>query len=244
MTREKTDGLIRHTRLIESREYLQKREELRLAEAELIKQRERVAALRRSLPEGTVVENYVFLEGPADLDAGDTPVRPVRLNELFSTPTRRPLVIYQFMFGKKHTLPCPMCTMAIDAFNGVASHLAQNIDFAIVAAADPVALRAHARARGWNNLRLLSAGDNTFKYDLRSEDAEGHQDSATSVFSLDADGTVRHTYTNHPWLGDDMNERGQDLMVPVYNILDLTPAGRGNWYARLDYGATVHWGAY
>jgi predicted dithiol-disulfide oxidoreductase (DUF899 family) len=55
---------------------------------------------------------------------------------------------------------------------------------------------------------------------------------------------VRHTYTNHPWLGDDMNERGQDLMVPVYNILDLTPAGRGSWYARLDYGAKVHWGAY
>jgi predicted dithiol-disulfide oxidoreductase (DUF899 family) len=244
MTHEKTDGMIRHTRLNESRAYLQKREELRLAEAELIKQSERVAALRRSLPEGTVVENYVFLEGPADLDAGDDPIRPVRLNELFSTPTRRPLVIYHFMFGKKHTLPCPMCTMSIDAFNGIASHLAQNIDFAIVAAANPAALRAHARARGWNNLRLLSAGDNTFKYDLRSEDAEGHQDSATSVFTLDPDGTVRHTYTNHPWLGDDMNERGQDLTVPVYNILDLTPAGRGSWYARLDYGAKVHWGAY
>jgi predicted dithiol-disulfide oxidoreductase (DUF899 family) len=245
MTHEKTDGMIRHTRLLnESREYLQKREELRIAEAELLQHSERVAALRRALPEGTAIQNYVFLEGPEALDAGDLPIRPVRLSQLFSTPTRRPLVIYHFMFGKKHILPCPMCTMMIDAFNGVASHLAQNIDFAIVAAAEPAALRAHARARGWNNLRLLSAGDSTFKYDLRSEDAEGHQDSATSVFTLDPDGTVRHTYTNHPWLADDMNERGEDLTMPVYNILDLTPAGRGNWYARLDYGTKVHWGAY
>jgi predicted dithiol-disulfide oxidoreductase (DUF899 family) len=241
---DKTDGMIRHTRLQnESREYLERREELRRAEVELILQSEKVAALRRALPAGTPVQDYVFLEGPEDLDAGDA-VRPVHLRDLFSVPTRRPLIIYHFMYGKKQTLPCPMCTMMIDGFNGIASHLAQNVDFAIVAAAEPAALRAHARARGWRRLRLLSAGDSTFKYDLRSEDAEGRQDSATSVFTLDTDGTVRHTYTNHPWLADDMQERGEDLTIPVYNLLDLTPAGRGDWYARLDYGVDVHWGAY
>ena len=134
---EKTDGMIRHTRLHdESREYLERREELRRAEVDLIHQIEKVAALRRSLPQGTPVQDYQFLEGPEDLDAGDTLVRPVRLSELFSTPTRRPLIIYHFMYGKKQTLPCPMCTMMIDGFNGIASHLAQNVDFAIVAAAE------------------------------------------------------------------------------------------------------------
>jgi predicted dithiol-disulfide oxidoreductase (DUF899 family) len=242
---ENTDGMIRHTRLQnESREYLERREDLRRAEVELIHQSEKVAALRRALPQGTPVQDYRFLEGPEDLDASDTLVRPVRLSELFSTPTRRPLIIYHFMYGKKQTLPCPMCTMMIDGFNGIASHLAQSVDFAIVAAAEPGALRAHARARGWRRLRLISAGDSTFKYDLRSEDAEGHQDSATSVFTLDADSTVRHSYTNHPWLADDMHERGEDLECAVYNLLDLTPAGRGDWYARLDYGVDVHWGAY
>jgi predicted dithiol-disulfide oxidoreductase (DUF899 family) len=54
--------------------------------------------------------------------------------------------------------------------NGVAQPIAQNIDVAVVAAADPKALRDHARARGWNNVRLVSAGSNTFKYDLGSED--------------------------------------------------------------------------
>ena len=89
---EKTDGMIRHTRLNESREYLERREELRRAELELIRQSEKVAALRRSLPQGTPVQDYSFLEGPEDLEAGDA-VRPVRLSELFSTPTRRPLII-------------------------------------------------------------------------------------------------------------------------------------------------------
>ena len=68
-----------------------------------------------------------------------------------------------------------MCTMWIDGANGVGQYIAQNIDFAVVAAADPKALRDHARARGWNNLRLLSAGSNTFKYDLGSEDVGGGQ---------------------------------------------------------------------
>jgi predicted dithiol-disulfide oxidoreductase (DUF899 family) len=41
------------------------------------------------------------------------------------------------MYGKKQTNPCPMCTSWIDSFKGIAHHLAQNIDLAIVAAADP-----------------------------------------------------------------------------------------------------------
>src|SRR6266404_3397454 len=127
----------------ESPNYLASRDELRLAEIEEMRQRERVAELRRQLPEGASVQDYVFEEGPANLDAGDTPIRTVRLSELFSAPDRS-LVVYQFMFGKKNTTPCPMCTLWIDGWNGVAHHLAQNVDVAIVAAADPMALRAHA----------------------------------------------------------------------------------------------------
>jgi len=225
----------RQTRLNESDEYIRKREELRLVEIESMKLRERVAELRRQLPQGPIVEDYEFLEGPAELNAGDTPVRKVRLSELFSAPDRS-LVIYQFMYGKKQTNPCPMCTLWIDGYNGVAHHLARNLDFAIVAAADLPALRAHGRRRGWNNLRLLSAGENTFKYDLGSEDREGNQDSTMSVFTRDAAGTLRHFYSAHPWLAADVRERGIDLLTPVYNMLDLTPQGRGNWYASLDYG--------
>jgi len=153
---------------------------------------------------------------------------------LFTGPDRS-VVIYHFMFGKKQAKPCPMCTAWIDGFNGVAHHLAQNLDLVIVAAADLPSLRSHARNRGWNRLRLLSAGSSTFKYDLGSEDKEGNQDSAISVFIRDSDGTIRHSYTGHPWLAPDIRERGIDELTPIWNVMDLTRQGRGTFYAKLDY---------
>jgi predicted dithiol-disulfide oxidoreductase (DUF899 family) len=233
------DGM-RRTRLQnESDEYLSKREELRLAEIESMKLRERVAQLRRQLPQGAIVEDYTFIEGPEDLSAGDNPARTVALSELFTAPDRS-LVIYQFMHGKRQSSPCPMCTMLIDSLNGVAHHLAQNVDLAIVASTDPAALRAHARRQGWNNLRLLSTPEgSTFKYDLGGEDLEGNQDSTISVFTRDADGTLRHFYSAHPQMAPDIKERGLDLFAPAYNVLDLTPQGRGDWYASLDYAPNV-----
>ena len=155
-----------------------------------------LAAQRRALPPGPPVDDYTFLEGPADLDAGDTPVREVRPTELFTGP-ERPLIVYQFMYGKKQTDPCPMCTLWIDGFNGIAHHVTRNADFAVAAAADPATLRQHARNRGWHRLRLLSCGDSTFKYDAGSEDEDGAQDSTVSVFTRDGDGTVRHFYAAH-----------------------------------------------
>jgi predicted dithiol-disulfide oxidoreductase (DUF899 family) len=239
MVHEMIDGTYRQTNLTnESAEYLAAREELRHAEIELMRQRERVAELRRGLPKGATVQDYEFLEGPSSLEDGDEPVKRVRMSELFTAPDRS-LVIYHLMFGKKQSKPCPMCTAWLDAFNGVAHHLAQNVDLAIVAAADPATLRAHARDRGWDKLRLLSAGESTFKYDLGSEDREGGQDSTISVFTRETDGTFRHFYSCHPRLAPDIQERGIDELNPIWNMLDLTPQGRGTFYASLDYGTKV-----
>jgi len=235
MVHKMIEGTFRQTNLPnESPDYLAKREELRLAEIELMRQRERVAEMRRKLPQGATIEDYAFEEGPAHLEDGDSPIRTVRLSELFTKPDRT-LVVYHFMFGKKQAKPCPMCTLWIDGYNGVAHHMAQNVDLVIVAAADPVTLRAHARHRGWTQLRLLSAGASTFKYDLGSEDREGNQDSTLSVFTRDGKGVLRHSYSSHPWMAPDIKERGIDLLNPVWHMLDLTPQGRGSWYAELDY---------
>src|SRR6185369_4684164 len=136
MAIETLNGTLQLTRLTESSDYVARRGELRLAEIELMRQRERVAAMRRRLPPGAIIEDYVFQEGPSNLDAGDAPIQTVRLSELFSASDRS-LVIYHFMYGKRQTSPCPMCTMWIDGYNGVALHLAQNVDFAIAAAAEP-----------------------------------------------------------------------------------------------------------
>jgi len=204
MVKQTINGTFRQTNLPnESEEYLSKREELRLAEIELRNQRERVAELRRKLPIGPVVQDYVFEEVASSLDSGDSPIRTVRLSQLF-TGSNRSVVLYQFMYGKKQTKPCPMCTAWIDGFNGIAHHLAQSVDFAIVAAADLPALR-------------------------------GNQDSAISVFSRDNDGTIHHSYTGHPWLSSDIKERGIDELVPIWNILDLTRQGRGEFYTKIEY---------
>src|SRR5580693_2414371 len=101
------------------------------------------------------------------------------------------------MYGKRRTEACAMCTAWLDGANGVAHHLAQNLDFAVVAASDVPTLRTFARERGWDKLRLLSAGNSAFKYDLGSEDREGHQDSTISVFTRDTAGNVRHFYSAH-----------------------------------------------
>ena len=240
MVHQMIEGAFRQTNLSsESAEHLAKREELRLMEIDLMKQRERVAELRRYLPLGPAMQDYAFEEGPADLNDGDTPTRTIRLSGLFSRADR-PLLIYHLMYGKRQTKPFPMCTAWIDGMNGVAQHVAQNVDFAIAAAAQLPALRAHGRDRGWNRLRLLSAGDSTFKYDLGSEDREGNQDSTISVFTRDGNGVVYHFYTAHPWMSPEIKERGIDLMSPIWHLLDLTPQGRGNWYAKLEYPAKGH----
>jgi predicted dithiol-disulfide oxidoreductase (DUF899 family) len=236
LVHEFVNGTYRETNLTnESAKYLSKREELRLAEIELMEHQERVAALRRALPIGAAVKDYEFREGPKDLSVGDEPIYSAKLSDLFTGPGR-PLVIYHMMYGKKQTTPCPMCTLWVDGFNGVAHHITQNIDFAVVMAADLRAQRDYARSRGWNKVRLLSASTNTFKYDLGSEDVDGAQDSTISVFEKDSEGIVRHVYTAHPRMAPNIKERGIDLLAPVWSVLDLTPAGRGEWYPSLKYG--------
>jgi predicted dithiol-disulfide oxidoreductase (DUF899 family) len=214
------------TRLKQSEDYMRQRDELRVAELELIDQVERVAALRRRLPADTVVDDYQLI----DVVTGDR----VLLSGLFSSPERA-LVIYHFMCGKGQTEPCPLCTMWIDGYNAVAPHFTQNTDFAVVAAAEPAAILAQAAARGWDNLRLLSSGGSTFKYDLGSEEADGTQTEWISVFTRGADGTVRHFYSRGAQLAHNRRERGIDLLSPVWHLLDLTPQGRGDWYPSLSY---------
>ena len=214
------------TRLNESDEYRRQREELCIAELDLVDHIERVAALRRDLPSDTVVDDYELIDVSND--------HAVRLSELFTDPDRA-VVLYHFMFGKAQVEPCPLCTMWIDGYNAAAPHLAENVDFAVVAAAEPGAIRSHAEGRGWKNLRLLSARNTTFKYDLGSEEADGAQTEWISVFMLGGDGTVRHLYSKGAQMADDRRERGIDLLNPVWHLLDLTPDGRSDWYPSLNY---------
>jgi predicted dithiol-disulfide oxidoreductase (DUF899 family) len=204
----------------ETHEYVSAREELLAAELDLMTQRERVAALRRGLPPGPSVEDYRFEQ--AGGDGGGT----VALTELF-TASDRTLVLYHFMIGKAQGDACPMCTMWADGWAGVAPHLAERVDFALVAGGAVSDLETLAKSRGWADLRLLGAGDSSFKVDIGGEDDGGNQMPFISVYRLE-DGRPRLTWSGSAHLRDE-HWRGVDLLSPVWHLLDLTPEGRGDW---------------
>ena len=214
-----------------------KAQELRLAEIELMRQRERGAELHRDLPQGASIQDYAFQEGPSNLDAGDTPIRTVRLSELFSAPDR-PLVVYHFMFGKKRP-PRAQCAHWFSTV-GMASRIIWLRTSTLPLSPPPIRKRCdsmHARAAGTDCGSSVAA--TYVQIRSRERRPRGQSGSTVSVFTRDHDGTLRHFCTAHPSLSSDIKERGLDLLCPVYHVLDLTPQGRGDWYADLGYGTDV-----
>ena len=202
----------------ESDEYRKLRDELALAEIALREQRERAADLRRWLPLDQEIEDHVF--------------RDARLSELFEQPDR-PLVLMHFMYGKKQEQFCPMCTMWADGYSGLAPHIRQRANFAVLIAGELEPFRAYALARGWQDLRIVSAGDSTLKRDLGFEDEDGAQHPGVSVFVM-REGRMVHSYSACAQMADDQF-RGVDLLCPTWHFFDLLPEGRGDWFPSREY---------
>lgn len=190
---------------------------------------ERVAAMRRELPLGRELRDYVFTEGPADLSRNEPKdFKETKLSELFA-PGKNELFIYHLMYGPDWEGACPMCTLWVTGLNGIANYFTERANFAVVAKADIGKLREYARARGWNNVRLLSSHDSTFNRDLEAEEPDGGQNPGVSVLVRGDDGKIRHFYSKWAPL-DDNNNRGIDMLSPVWNMFDLLPSGRDDWY--------------
>ncbi len=110
----------------------------------------------------------------------------------------------------------------------------QRLNFAIVAQGQITEFRAWARSRGWDNLRLVSSAGSSFKTDLKFQTAEEEQLPGVSVFVRSKDGLLCHFYSASAIMAE--NEyRGLDLFTPVWNLLDLTPEGRGDWLPSVRY---------
>src|SRR4029077_346451 len=116
-------------------------------EIALMHQVEKGAAMRRALPPGPLVTaDYVFKERP----------RPVRLSQLFGRG-RTELLIYHFMYAPDDEKPCRMCNMWADGYNAVAKHVGDRANLVLVAKAPAQKFRKWGKARGWDNIRLLSS---------------------------------------------------------------------------------------
>jgi predicted dithiol-disulfide oxidoreductase (DUF899 family) len=197
------------------------REELLNAERELRDHVERVAAQRRALPPGPDVAEYAFFDG----------AQRVTLAELFGE--KRYLVMYHFMYWADDDEFCSMCSMWVDGWDGIAHHVAQNASIVAATLAPVETVAAWKARRDWRRLRILADADPSFAHDTGAADADGNPRSTVLVFEKAAPG-VRHVLTLHPDYADE-TYRGIDLLCPTWHILDLLPAGRGDWNAGNAY---------
>lgn len=217
----------------ESAEYRQLRDELLSAEISLRKQIEETAALRRKLPlGGKLKEDYTFQEFTKENTVKDT-----RFTELFS-PGKNTLVLYSFMYDPSWEKPCSSCNSILDGLNGTAPHILDRVNLAVVAKAPIQKLMKWASGRNWNRLRLLSSESNTYNHDYHGETEKAEQIPALNVFRRTDQG-IFHFYCTELLFAP--AEKGQDprhvdSIWPVWNVLDMTPEGRGEkWNPRLSY---------
>jgi predicted dithiol-disulfide oxidoreductase (DUF899 family) len=217
-----------------SEDYIKARDELLQEEFALSQHVQKVAALRRKLPEGAVMKDYTFSEGPTDISAAG-PITSTTLADLGSDG--RSIVIYHLMFGADDEEPCPMCALWVDGMNGVAKHVAQHTNFAIIGRAPIEKLRAYAAKRHWDDIRILSSYENDFNKDMSVEhpawSPETDQLPGISIFKKDGD-QIKHVYSVSPHFTA-TTIRGMDQMSPFWNLLDLVPEGRGDKNASNSY---------
>jgi predicted dithiol-disulfide oxidoreductase (DUF899 family) len=209
-------------------EWLAARKELLAREKDATHARDALNAQRRALPMVKIDKEYLF----------DGPSGKASLFDLFDG--RRQLITYHFMFDPSWDEGCSSCSFLTDNI-GHLSHLHfRDTTLALVSRA-PLAKVERFRSRmGWSVPWYSSVGtDFNYDFHVTMDDSilpveYNYKDKATleaagmpwhtsgeqhglSVFVREGD-TVFHTYSSYG--------RGLDLLLGVYNYLDLTPLGR------------------
>ena len=193
-------------------------------EKEFTHLRDELSRSRRELPWEKVEKQYVF----------ETLQGKKKLAELFDG--RSQLFVYHFMLGPGWKEGCPSCSMLADHFDGMLPHLANRDVTLVVSSRAPLAeIETFRKRMGWRFPWVSSFGsefNSDFQVSFRKEDAEAGQvlynyearnfpseeAPGASVFCRDEAGDVFHTYSAYA--------RGLDMLLGVYNFLDMVPKGR------------------
>src|SRR5499427_3960380 len=113
-------GTVTNQKIVSRDEWLIARKQLLAREKQLTRERDAIAAERRSLPWVEVDQAYVF----------DSPSGTKTLTDLFEGTSQ--LIVYHFMFGPDWQEGCPSCSFVMDHTDAPRVHLAQR-DVAFVA---------------------------------------------------------------------------------------------------------------
>lgn len=221
--------------VVSHEDWLAARKALLAKEKELTRLRDSLGAARRALPWERVETDYRF-EGP---DGNES------LADLFAG--RSQLIVYHFMLGPGWGEGCKSCSLFADHVDPVLVHLRQrDVAMVFVSAAPLPEIEAFRRRMGWGFKWVSSAGSSfnrDFQVSFTQEELDGgavHYNYAEqpfpateapglSVFVKDAEGRVCHSYSTYA--------RGLDILLGVYNLLDLVPKGRDE--GALDF--TMAW---
>lgn len=213
----------------ESREYREARTKLLAEEIELRRHIQRVAQMRRALPPGGETKDYRFL----DSDGTER-----HFTDLFGRHDT--LFTYFWMYGPERERPCPMCTSFVGSLDIPAPDLEQRVAVAILSRSPVSRQLEFARERGWRNLKFYQTVGDDFARDYRALDDEGSEGAIVAVWKRDGD-QVRLFWAAEG--GPETADPGFDPHLapdptPLWNILDMTPGGRGtDWYPKLEYSS-------
>ena len=214
----------------ESSAYARAREALLAEEIEVRRHLGRLARQNRELPQGPEMpETWKFV----GMNGGD-----VGLADMFGQ--RDTLVLYHWMYGPERNRPCPMCTNLLGPLAANAADLKQRVALAVVSRSKVERMIAFGVERGWRDLPYYQATGDAFSVAIGGLDPEKGGEMPVLMVLRKVDGKVRLH-----WMGEttmaraDPGEdpRGAVDLAPLWNVLDLTPAGRDpKWYPRLSYG--------
>lgn len=210
-------------RVVSSSEWLAARKQLLAKEKEFTRLRDELSRQRREMPWEKVERKYVF-EGANGAET---------LADLFDG--RSQLIVYHFMFGPGWKEGCPSCSFLADSFDGAVIHLAQrDTTFVVISRATLPEIDAFKKRMGWK-FKWVSSNGTDFNYDYQVSTGNGEKAGSSvyynytltefpsderpglSVF-FKKDGEVFHTYSTYA--------RGLDILLPTYNLLDMTAKGR------------------
>ena len=211
-------------KVVSREEWLAARKAHLAEEKALTRQRDELARRRRELPWVRVEKDYVF----------DTPAGRRTLADLFEG--RGQLVVYHFMFAPEWSQGCKSCSLLADHYDPAVVHLKhRDVTMVTVSRAPLEKLLAFQRRMGWK-FPWVSSLDSDFNRDFHvsftAEELERGKVAynfdltafpiaeapGISVFVKDGEGNIFHTYSSYA--------RGLDMLLGVYNLLDLVPKGR------------------